>query len=473
MRFAVRVPALLAAAALTAASPPPADPLAAVAAANGHAALVHVHSITEGTAEGRHVELTIDRLGESRLVRRCVADVCSGSWFDGKRRWTYGLNDVLLPDDDDPDLTQRRTLAAITSYAFAEPAFRAAGGTVAAAGPSAWLVRAPGGAPLTAFLDPATRSLRRVTAAAGETVAEYDGERHVGAARFPVPRTGREAFGLDGATAVSGPIVPPAGAAVTFAGTANLTLGNDPVPIVPCSLGGRSARCLIDTGATPSAITLPLAEALGLEPRGELELSGFGRMVTGYVDATALAVGQARFARVRLAVVPQSTAAKFDVVLGADLLARVRVWLDRRRGIGSIDKPLADAAGTHELTPFPAIALRFTDGTPHVDVTIAGGATQRALFDTGDQSVVSFGYAQYRQGPQWPLVERLQALGLGGVDDAFAVTVPTVNVGGLALGPTRATVRRTQVMPHVGIGIWARGVVELDEGAGVVVIQSR
>jgi hypothetical protein len=382
MRFAVRVPALLAAAALVAASPPP--------AATGRAAAVHLRWVTRGVSEGRQVEITVDRLGTSRLVRRCIADVCGGSWFDGQRRWTFGLNDVLLPDDD------------------------------------------------------------------------------------PGPGLGNgDAFGLDGTVEVPGPIVPPAGAAVTFGGTADLKLGSEPVPIVPCTLGGRNARCLIDTGATPSAVALPLAEALGLEPRGELELSGFGRMVTGYVDAKALAVGQARFANVRLAVIPQSSAARFDVVLGADLLARVRVWLDRRRGIASVDKPLVDVHGTRELTPFTEIALRFSGGTPRVDFALAGGAPQRALLDTGDQSVVSFGYAQYREGPQWPLVERLQALGLGGVDDAFAVTVPNVSVGGLALGPTRATVRRTQVNPHVGIGIWARGPVELDEGAARLVIQSR
>jgi hypothetical protein len=40
-----------------------------------------------------------------------------------------------------------------------------------------------------------------------------------------------------------------------------------------------------------------------------------------------------------------------------------------------------------------------------------------------------------------------------------------VHVGSLALGKTRAVVRRTQTIAHVGIGTWDRYVVDLDEAA--------
>jgi hypothetical protein len=90
----------------------------------------------------------------------------------------------------------------------------------------------------------------------------------------------------------------------------------------------------------------------------------------------------------------------------------------------------------------------------------------RALLDTGDQAILSFGYAAYRVGPQWPVVGRGQATGIGGGDDILTVEVPEVQVGPLALGTTRATVRRTQVLAHVGIGLWDRFVVDLDEAAG-------
>ena len=107
--------------------------------------------------EGRTVTTTLDVLGTQRLVRRCVAGVCGGTWFDGSREWTFALNDVALPEEVDEATLTQRTLAAIASYAFAEPAFRAAGGTVDAAGPGRWRVRARDGIELIAVADPAPR----------------------------------------------------------------------------------------------------------------------------------------------------------------------------------------------------------------------------------------------------------------------------------------------------------------------------
>jgi hypothetical protein len=39
-------------------------------------------------------------------------------------------------------------------------------------------------------------------------------------------------------------------------------------------------------------------------------------------------------------------------------------------------------------------------------------------------------------------------------------------VGSLALGAVRATVRRGQRVTHVGIGLWSRCLLSLDEAAG-------
>jgi hypothetical protein len=97
----------------------------------------------------------------------------------------------------------------------------------------------------------------------------------------------------------------------------------------------------------------------------------------------------------------------------------------------------------------------------------------RALLDTGDQSVLSIGYGAYRQGPQWAVLARGQALGMAGSDDILTVEIPDVRVGTLALGATRATVRRTQVVAHVGIGLWDRYLVDVDESAGRAVFSPR
>ena len=468
MRFAVRPLALAAAlgtgaaaAALAGVAAVPApDPLAALAAASGHAATVRFHATGTRVIEGRTVTTTFDQLGSRQLVRRCVGGVCGGTWFDGTREWTFALNDVALPEEDDESALTQRTLAAIASYAFAEPAFRAAGGTVAPAGPGRWRVRARDAMELIAIVDPATQALRRIDTADGRPLAVYAGQTRAGGASFALDRRGPFETGpLDAVAVVSEPIGPPAGATPTFAGDAPFALGDDPIPIVPCSLGGRRVRCLLDSGATPSAITLGLAETLGLEPHGELEISGLSRFATGFVESGPLALGAATFAHVRFAVVPRSAAAPFDVVVGSDLLGRVRLVLDRA---GRTARILAPGSGTDAPG---AVRLAFRNGSPIVQ-TMFGPQGARALLDTGDQAVLSIGYAAYRVGPQWAIVARGQALGMAGSDDVFTVEIPDVHVGPLAVGTTKTAVRRTQTLAHVGIGLWDRYVVDLDESAG-------
>ena len=451
-------PPVLAAAivALGAASPP--DPLAAIAAANGHAAAVHLRAGIARVVEGRTVTTTLDQLGTRRLVRRCVGEVCEGSWFDGTTEWSFGLNEVVLPETHDAATVTSRTLFAIVSYAFAEPAFRAGGGTVAAAGRERWRVQAPDGAPLVAELDPASKAVLRIESADGHPIARYERVARAGGASFALSRTGAlESGSFDEVRAVTEPLAAPPGVLAALAGPDTLPLSAEAVPIVPCRLGGRSARCLLDTGATPSAMTLPFAEALRLEPHGELEISGFGHFATGFVEAGPLLLGPARFEHARFAVIPQSQAAGFDVVVGSDLLARVRVVFDRaRRSLRIL------SAGSS--TPGPeAIPLTFREGSPVIELAY-GSNRAPALLDTGDQSILSIGYAAYRLGPQWPVLERGQALGITGAEDMFSVEIPSVRVGRLSLGTSRATVRRTQALPHVGIGLWDRFVVDLDEG---------
>jgi Aspartyl protease len=461
MRFAVRLLALAAAVAVLGAAPP-SDPLAALAAANGHAAAVHLRASGQRTVEGRTVTTVVDQLGAQRLVRRCINGVCSGTWFDGSREWTYGLNEVALPEDVDEATLLERTLYAIVSYAFAEPAFRAGGGTVVRDGANRWRVRARDAVELVAAIDPGSHAVQRVETTAGRTVATYGREaRAADGATFALDRGGPLETGpLDEVAAAAGPVGPPAGAVATFSGDVRLALGAEPIPIVPCSLGGRTVRCLLDTGATPSAMTLAMAEALRLEPHGELEIAGFGRFATGFVEAGPLVLGSARFERGKFAVVPQSSAARFDVVVGSDLLGRARLVLDRARGTARLLAP-----GTSDPQAPNAVHLAFRSGSPIVQ-TAAGPQGARALLDTGDQAIFSFGYAAYREGPQWPVVGRGQAVGIAGADDILTVELPELRIGPLSLGTVRATVRRTQSTAHVGIGLWDRFVVDLDEEAG-------
>nr|MDP9107152.1 retropepsin-like domain-containing protein [Candidatus Eremiobacteraeota bacterium] len=421
---------------------------------------VRFHATGTRVLEGRTVTTTFDQLDSRRLVRRCVEGVCGGTWFDGTREWTFALNEVALPEEVDESALTQRTLAAIASYAFAEPAFRAAGGTVVPAGAGRWRVRAHDALELIAVVDPTTRALRRIETAEGRPLAVYGRDTRVAGASFPLDRGGPfESGTLDTVAVVTDPIGPPAGTPATFSGEAPLALGDEPIPIVPCSLGGRRARCLLDSGATPSAITLNLAEALGLEPHGELEISGMSRFATGFVEAGPLALGSAQFAHARFAVVPPSRAARFDVVIGSDLLGRVRIVLDRTARTARIVAP--GSAGN----PPGAVPLTFRNGSPIVQ-TMFGPQGARALLDTGDEAVLSIGYAAYRVGPQWSVMSRGQSVGIAGADDIITVEIPDVRIGPLAVGAIRTSVRRTQTIAHVGIGLWNRYVVDLDESAG-------
>jgi len=453
MRCAVRLLALPATVALVAAGTT--DRLTEVAIVNGHAAAVHFHATGERVVEGRRERITIDQDGVRRLTRICVAEACVGTWFDGQRLATFGLNDVAMPQDDDAATPARRTLAAIESYAFAEPGFRAGGGSADELAPQVWRVRAVDGATLYAQLDARTSALIRVAQADGTVIEAFADTVRAGGAAFARSQTGLEDITVDAVTTESTPLDAPAGPTATFSGDSTAALTSDDVPIVDCRVAGVRARCLLDSGATPSAIALPLAETLGLEPRGELEITGFSRFATGFVEPGPLLIGAAHIAGERLAVIPAVTGARFDVVIGADLLYRLGVVIDRAHRIARIDAPGDEPRAARA-------ALTFSDGVPEIAASLDGVRSQ-ALLDTGDASIVSLGYADYRRGPQWPIVDRSLASGVGGAADAFAVTIPGVAFGGETLGPTRAEVGRTQAGVHVGIGVWSTCTVELDE----------
>jgi predicted aspartyl protease len=453
MRCAVRLFVLPATIALLAAGTT--DRLAEVAIANGHAAAVHFHAIGERFIEGRHERITVDQEGVRRLTRICIADACVGTWFDGRRLATFGLNDVVMPQDDDPATPARRTLAAIESYAFAEPGFRDGGGTADELAPQVWRVRAVDGATLFAQLDPRTGALIRVAQADGTVIEAFADTVRAAGAAFARSQTGLDDIAVDAVTADTTPLSAPDGASATFSGDATAALRGDDVPIVDCRIAGIHARCLLDSGATPSAIALPLAETLGLEPRGELEITGFSRFATGFVEPGLLVVGAAHFTGLRLAVIPAVTGARFDVVVGADLLYRLGIVIDRAHRLARIDAPGREP-------PLGGAPLTFADGVPEIQAAL-DGVPSAALLDTGDASIVSLGYADYRRGPQWPIVDRSLASGVGGAADAFAVTIPGVAFGGETFGPTRAEVGRTQAGVHVGIGVWSTCTVELDE----------
>ena len=164
-------------------------------------------------------------------------------------------------------------------------------------------------------------------------------------------------------------------------------------------------------------------------------------------------------------MLPSSGGQRFDLVIGADLLGKLRVVLDRAHDRARVGAPERGGAAPG------AIPLTFRDGSPYVALSLDGTPAE-ALLDTGDSALVSLGYAAYRAGPPWPVLGRGQASGIDRSEDVLEVQLPAASAGPLALGPTRAIVRRTQLIPHLGVALWRRCALELDEANASLSVRS-
>jgi hypothetical protein len=223
------------------------------------------------------------------------------------------------------------------------------------------------------------------------------------------------------------------------------------LPIVPCRVSGRSANCLIDTGTTPSAMTLEFAERLGQEPHGSIEITGLQSYLTGVVDAGPLTLGGATFERLRFAVIPRAHGAAFDVILGCDALDDLRIAFDleRRRARVGASAPQGGLA---------QIAVDFADGVPYAQVRLGGrDGSEAMLVDTGDSGLVSIGYDEYRKDTGLFAVRGSGlASGLGGTAmDTLQGEVGHADVGGQPLDRVPISAVRGQHVGHLGYGFAA------------------
>jgi hypothetical protein len=446
-RLAVLVATLLPAANLAAA--PAANPAAAIATAAGHPAHRHLRAEASWSRDGRTGTSTLEIAGVARLERDCSARLCGGAWFDGLHGATFGINGTLFPLNAADDAAER-TFAAIASTAFAEPEFLAGGGTVSAlqnpgAAQLRYRIRAPQGAELIAVADARTLRLTAVESADRTPYRQLTASAAGGAIVY-----GRRAY--DRIAPVDGPLSAPSGPAVSVSAEQELPLLRESLPIVPCSLSGRSATCLLDTGTTPSAVTLDFAERLDQEPYGQIEIAGLGTYLTGAVDAGPLVIGGASFGPLHFAVIPRARGPAFDVVLGSDVLAALRLTFETGRGRVRIG-PAGDAADG------AAIAVTFSGGLPFAQVRLGQrDGAEPMLVDTGDSEGISIGYDEYRDDAGLFAAHATStAAGLGGqTRDALAGTLDRADVGGLPFENVSISAVRGQHIGHIGYGLVSR-----------------
>ena len=103
-------------------------------------------------------------------------------------------------------------------------------------------------------------------------------------------------------------------------------------PIVPIRLRSAGVTCqlrgLIDTGATRTVLGEATAGPLRLAHVGTGRLTTAGGSVLGWIGLVALGIGALPAHVVRVAVIQDVPWTGFDVLVGRDILSRLRVVFD-------------------------------------------------------------------------------------------------------------------------------------------------
>jgi len=423
--------------------------LGRIADAGGHPALVPFHAVATIVRDGVRYQISDERAGTRRLERECVDALCTGTWFDGDRLYTLGINGDRFPADD-AQTQAARTFEAVSSLRFAEPGFD---GSVRPGENGDYMVRARDGVAAVVSIDPQTDLPTAVRADSdGAAIAFSTPERFEGAAILaPVPFERIEPLGAP-------PEPPPRPAAQFGAATTIALVPGARLPIVPCRLESLALRCLFDTGTSPSSVTLAVAERLGREPQGHIVVNSLLSYPSGTIIAGPATIGTVVLERLHYAVIPSTRDRGYDVVLGSDVLGSLRLDIDAT----ARTLQLAPSGGR---TTGTAVPLSFDAGLPYLQIDV-DGVVQDALLDTGDEALVAIGYDTYRENATFEARQAGRISGALGDSDAFAGEAGDVRIGTLALGRQRVVVVRSEHIGHVGLGLAARcGVLGIDLGA--------
>jgi hypothetical protein len=355
----------------------------------------HVVSRSHDVEDGHAYDVTTETDGLAYRARKCVRDLCvSGFYFDGERSFESNFNDTALPLSTRVDALQI-SLRAIASYAFTAPNFRSDGGQLFARddvlrdGKAYRRVAvAPRlGALLDAVIDPASGLVVGVISDERRLAFEFGDQRKVGGfltLPFSVSLNGNEIERFDDRRIETAPLTAPPGLVPRIAtgGSPAIAMNGGDQPVVPCTLGRRSAACLLDTGNSGLAISAEFAAKLRLRVESSDLVGTAGGAVAGIAKAPALQVGPASFGPAWYVVLGAGRASGYDVVLGADAFAHARVSIDfpgRRVTFASDRAPLS---GGH--------AIEFDSFVPTLGVSLGSTAATLAV-DTGEPAELELG----------------------------------------------------------------------------------
>jgi len=462
MRFAGRLLALSALAVFwlgaTSATPPLRLFVERMRAASGEPYRYHIVSMSH--ERGDDVALTrTDLFGLTFLTRVCKNAVCTGTYFDGYRLYAVNLNDTALPNSQDTERFVRATRT-VNSGLFLAPDFERKGGalidlgsiTEAAYAFRAIGITAPDTAPVVVWVDPATYLVTAVRDWQGRALFVDAGYRRVGPLMLPftVYQNGAVAQQYESRGILSARFEPPRGLVARFPKTPMpiAMVDASDTPVIPCTIGAVTLRCLIDTGNSGLSLSLEVAEQQHLTPVGEYDVRGLGRYATEVVRAGPLQIGGVWFPVADYVVLHDIHRYNYDAVLGADVLAHATVSID----YGKRTVLFEDGGARQAISTVPLSFVNFVPVVPvRLETTLAALAV-----DTGDESTINLSYDYYNQHPGLFAATASQSVsGIGGTSEELIGEIAHVQVGDFRvesqqIGTTK-TLRAT-AQGHLGGG---------------------
>ncbi len=440
-------------------------------AAAGPVWQTHLISVSRLSFGGAQNVVSSDSDGLRITVRRCGGELCNGTYFDGVHLYSVNMNGTAVPESLEPE-PFLRALRLIASLQFLAPAFTAHGGRLGEAGNGTFagktyrtiVVGDVNSVPLRLYVDPRSALVRLARELGGREAFEYRAYRRVGALTLPfeVLHDGQPFERYDDRAAVSSPFAPPRGPAPVFRSAA-AAIPTDPravTPIVDCSVGGASVRCLVDTGNSGLSMSTELASRLGAPVVGSYEVRGLGGYTTQVVRAGPLRVGNATYPDAYYAVLTDLRRYGYDVVLGADALAATGIQIDAANHTIRLSTTGARAR--------IALPVSFENFVPVVDVGL-GTLQARLAVDTGDESNINLAYDFYAKHPGlFSVGQRRFVSGIGGSSIQLIGEIPSVTIGDYRTGPQRIGTTQTlrgTAFGHLGAAFLQQFLVELDYAA--------
>ncbi len=417
---------------------------ALLAAANRASGAPYRHSIRsiggEPTAD-RSISVTVDEAGLKFIRRRCDRTLCSGFFFDGLRRYAINSNDTALPLSRRTDASEL-TLRTIVSYLFTDPSFQIEGGTVverrsaavADDGARHVIVTPRGGVAMDVGIDERSALVTSASSLDGRFRFIFGDQRPAGdgvVLPFAIDFNHRPLERFERRSLSEVPVERPTGLEPRFGGgAAPIRLYGTRVanlPVADCTIGGQSAQCLLDTGNSGMAMSLELAERLGLEPiAAPFVIRGLGSYVTGIVRAPPLTIGDVSYPIASYVVLHDIHRLGYDLILGADAFANARITIDYARRSLTIAPPGGGLAGD-------AIGLGFENFVPVVAAKV-GDFDARLALDTGDESTINLAEQYYGAHPAiFKPTGKAPVGGVGGTSEEIVGEIERVRVGNFSV----------------------------------------